>query len=114
MEREISVGSLSQQKSLLGTAVNVMALIATQDFVSLSSYVHPSQGARFSPYSYVDVQNHLQFEAQEIAGLPLDTVGINQVIGFGNTLVNISDVHPNGSFVEFHFTGFDSQYEGID
>ena len=41
-------------------------------------------------------------------------VGINNVIGFGNTLVNIADVHPNGSFVEFHFTGFDPQYEGMD
>ena len=41
-------------------------------------------------------------------------VGINNVIGLGNTLVNIADVHPNGSFVEFHFTGFDPQYEGMD
>ncbi|KAF0194059.1 MAG: hypothetical protein FD169_2051 [Bacillota bacterium] len=41
-------------------------------------------------------------------------VGINQVIGLGNTLVNIADVHPNGSFVEFHFTGVDTQYEGMD
>ena len=148
---ETSVENLSQPTSLLGTAVNVMELIATQDFVSLSTYVHPDQGARFSPYAYVDVENHLQFDAQEFADLLLDTtvytwgaydgsgdpielsfadyytrfvydqefinphlVGVNNVIGFGNTLVNIADVHPNASFVEFHFTGFDPQYEGID
>lgn len=41
-------------------------------------------------------------------------IGINQVIGQGNTLVNLSTVYPNAEFVEFHFTGFDAQYQGID
>jgi len=41
-------------------------------------------------------------------------IGNNTVIGTGNTLVNISQVYPNASFVEFHFTGFDSMYEGMD
>lgn len=27
---------------------------------------------------------------------------------------NMSTAYPNGSFVEYHFTGFDSQYAGID
>lgn len=137
--------------SLLGTAVSVMAMLADEDFESLSAYVHPSQGLRFSPYAYVDVEKHLKFDAQEVPNLPLNKrlytwgaydgsgepielgfmdyykqfvydhefvtphiVGIDRVIGLGNTLVNIADVHPNGSFVEFHFTGFDPQYEGID
>ncbi|KAF0193528.1 MAG: sporulation protein [Bacillota bacterium] len=50
-----------------------MTLIANQDFVSLSTYVHPSQGVRFSPYAYVDVENHLKFNAQDVADLLLDT-----------------------------------------
>lgn len=41
-------------------------------------------------------------------------IGNNLLIGKGNTLNNIADVYPNGEFVEFHFTGFDPQYEGID
>ena len=41
-------------------------------------------------------------------------IGINQAIGTGNTLNNLTDVYPNDAFVEFHFTGFDPQYEGID
>ncbi|MDP3387793.1 MAG: hypothetical protein Q8S24_11200 [Eubacteriales bacterium] len=41
-------------------------------------------------------------------------IGINQTIGTGNTINNISDVYSNHAFVEFHFTGFDPQYEGID
>ena len=36
------------------------------------------------------------------------------LIGKGNTLNNIAQVYPNGEFVEFHFTGFDTQYEGMD
>jgi len=41
-------------------------------------------------------------------------IGNNIVIGAGNTLINIDQAYPDGSFVEFHFTGFDSQYLGMD
>lgn len=41
-------------------------------------------------------------------------IGNNVRIGQGNSLNNITQVYPNGSFVEFHFTGFDAQYDGID
>lgn len=41
-------------------------------------------------------------------------VGVNNIIGTGNSLINISTIYPSASFVEFHFTGFDPQYGGID
>ena len=41
-------------------------------------------------------------------------IGNNTVIGTGNTLNNLEDVYPDADFVEFHFTGFDPQYEGMD
>jgi hypothetical protein len=41
-------------------------------------------------------------------------IGNNIVIGTGNTLINMGQAYPNGSFVEFHFTGFDAQYIGMD
>ncbi len=41
-------------------------------------------------------------------------IGNNTIIGTGNTLINLNQVYPNGSFVEFHFTGFDPQYAGMD
>ncbi|MCZ0755632.1 hypothetical protein [Anoxybacillus sp. J5B_2022] len=41
-------------------------------------------------------------------------IGNNVVIGKGNTLENIHDVYPNAVFVEFHFTGFDKQANGMD
>ena len=41
-------------------------------------------------------------------------IGNNVVIGQGNSLNNITSAYPAGQFVEFHFTGFDPQYEGMD
>lgn len=41
-------------------------------------------------------------------------IGINNVIGQGNSINNVSSVYPNATFVEFHFTGFDPQYGGLD
>ena len=41
-------------------------------------------------------------------------VGNNQIVQTGNTINNIEDVYPNAQFVEFHFTGFDPQYTGMD
>jgi hypothetical protein len=41
-------------------------------------------------------------------------IGNNIVIGKGNTLENIHEVYPDGVFVEFHFTGFNEQYDGMD
>lgn len=41
-------------------------------------------------------------------------IGIDNVLSFGNTLINFDVVYPDASFVEFHFTGFDPQYMGMD
>lgn len=41
-------------------------------------------------------------------------IGVDTVLSFGNTLVNFDVVYPNASFVEFHFTGFDPQFMGMD
>ncbi len=41
-------------------------------------------------------------------------IGNNIMIGKGNTVNNISDVYPNGEFIEFHFTGSNPQFEGMD
>ena len=41
-------------------------------------------------------------------------IGNNVVVGAGNMINNIQQAYPNGPFVEFHFTGFDPQYSGMD
>lgn len=43
-----------------------------------------------------------------------DIIGNNTVAKVGNTVNNISQAYPNGSFVEFHFSGFDAKYAGLD
>ena len=41
-------------------------------------------------------------------------VGINRLVKTGNTVSNLDRAYPGASFVEYHFPGFEAQYEGID
>lgn len=41
-------------------------------------------------------------------------IGNNVPVGSGNMTDNKGQVYPNSHFVEFHFTGFDPQFEGLD
>jgi hypothetical protein len=41
-------------------------------------------------------------------------VGYGEAVGRGNTINNIVEVYPNAAVVEYHFTGFDPQYMGMD
>jgi hypothetical protein len=41
-------------------------------------------------------------------------VGYGERVGQGNTIDNISEVYPDAVTVEYHFTGFDAQYMGMD
>jgi FtsZ-binding cell division protein ZapB len=144
-------GSSNSSINLVDFSLDIMELIKDNDMNGLSTYVHPSKGLRFTPYTYIDIQNDKVFTASEVSGLngdnsvytwgnydgsgdPIDLkfsdyysefvynqdflnphmIGNNVVIGTGNMTDNTSTAYPNGSFVEYHFTGFDSQYEGMD
>lgn len=41
-------------------------------------------------------------------------IGLNHTIGQGNSINNLTEFYPDAEFVEYHFTGFDPQYEGMD
>ena len=43
-----------------------------------------------------------------------EVIGIDAVIGYGNTIDNLSAVYPNARFLDFHFNGIDPQYDGMD
>ncbi|MDP3386420.1 MAG: hypothetical protein Q8S24_04230 [Eubacteriales bacterium] len=43
-----------------------------------------------------------------------EMIGINSFLSTGNMINNIEDVYPNDQFVEFYFSGFDPQYDGMD
>jgi hypothetical protein len=143
--------SVPGAESLLSTALRVVELIADGDFGTVADFVHLTEGVRFSPYGYVNVDDDLLFSYVELDGImqssqiytwgafdgtgdPIDKnfsdyydrfiydadfanpeiIGNNTLVGSGNTLINLGDVYPSGSFVEFHFTGFDAQYDGMD
>ncbi|CAM4339645.1 hypothetical protein FHS16_002601 [Paenibacillus endophyticus] len=46
--------------------------------------------------------------------LHAEKVGADQIIGSGNMMVNIKDVFPGSYVMDYHFSGFDAQYEGMD
>ena len=41
-------------------------------------------------------------------------VAVNQRLGQGNTIDNSAEVYPGEMIVEYHFPGFDPQYDGMD
>ncbi|HHY91624.1 MAG TPA: hypothetical protein GX503_08155 [Clostridiales bacterium] len=43
-----------------------------------------------------------------------EQVGYNKILGHGNSLNNSFEVYKNSIIVEYYFSGFDPQYEGID
>ena len=43
-----------------------------------------------------------------------EMVGLDEFIGQGNTINNIREVYPLGVVIEYHFSGFDPQYGGMD
>ncbi len=41
-------------------------------------------------------------------------ISYNRIVGVGNSLNNVFDAYPNAIVVEYHFPGFDPQFEGMD
>lgn len=130
---------------------STLKALKDRDMQKLSSIVHPDKKLRFSPYTFVDLDQALAFSAQELktlmssdkvytwglydgSGEPIkltfkeymdafvydrdflnaEEVGFNRNIGKGNTLNNISSVYPDATMLEYYFSGFDPQYEGLD
>lgn len=141
----------ASSNNLISTAIGIMELIKAKDMNTLSQYVHPTAGVRFTPYFYVDTQTDQVFTASQVAGLmqdsqvlnwgvydgsgePIDLkfsdyydkfiydknfaspeiIGNNVAVGKGNIEDNVTAAYPDGNFIEFHFSQFDPQYEGID
>ena len=46
--------------------------------------------------------------------LTADTLAVNEIIGKGNSINNIKTTFPESEFVEYHFRGFDPEFDGMD
>ena len=62
---------LSTQQVVFDRAAEVIRSIKDKDMVSLSSYVHPEMGLRFSPYAYVKDTDQV-FSPEMVSGLMAD------------------------------------------
>lgn len=52
--------------SLLQVAYTTLSALEKEDFTTLSTLIHPEQGVRFTPYSYVDKDMDLIFTASQV------------------------------------------------
>lgn len=46
--------------------------------------------------------------------LHAEKTGVDDFIGAGNSLNNLREVYPGTRFIEYHFSGFDKKYGGMD
>jgi len=129
----------------------VINAISTKHFYAISEIVHPAKGVRFTPYTYVSVDNDVVFNIEKIESflsnqdvylwgqydgtgfeisltpneyydkfiytedfLYPEEIGYNEVLSRGNMLENQFEVYENAIVVEYYFSGFNPEYEGID
>jgi hypothetical protein len=57
--------------------IEVIGFMKNKDMNSLSQYIHPTKGIRFTPYFFTDTENDKVFTAEEAAGLMNSTEIIN-------------------------------------
>jgi hypothetical protein len=62
----------SLNQTVLDRASEVIQTLQTQDMVALSSYIHPTDGVRFSPYAYVKDTDQV-FSSSEVASILADS-----------------------------------------
>ncbi len=97
------------------TVVDVV-LNSTQVATAISSPVQSNWGAQDGtgdPLLMDYAAYHARYVYDQDYENP-DVIGIDTVIGYGNTIDNLSAAYPNARFLDFHFNGFDPQFDGMD
>ncbi len=79
--------------------MGVLDSIKNMDMNTLSTFVHPTNGVRFTPYEYVDGQNDKIFTAAEVLGLGVD----NQIYNWG-------DYDGSGEPIDLDFNDYYNQF----
>jgi len=65
--------SEQQAKAIISSrATEVITTLKANNFVKLSTYIHPEKGVRFSPSTYINIENDLVFSADQIKNISLD------------------------------------------
>jgi hypothetical protein len=95
---EYTVTPASLQQEVLDRASEVIMLIKNKDMVTLSNYVHPLLGLRFSPYAFVKDSDQV-FSANQVAGLLTN-----------NTLYTWGSYDGSGAPIELTFVEYYFQF----
>lgn len=125
--------------------------ISIKDFETVSEFTHPVKGVRFTPYTYVSLDNNIAFNQAEIKDFfgnqdiyvwgiydgvgddisltpsqyyekfiytndfkNAEEIGYNEILSIGSMIENQFEVYDNAIVVEYYFSGFNPDYEGMD
>lgn len=72
---ETNLSGITSNKTF--RVIETIMLIKDKDMNTLSQYIHPTKGVRFSPYFFTDTEKDQVFTADQIAGLMRSTETIN-------------------------------------
>ena len=61
--------------------------------------------------TFLDYYNRFIYDEDYVAA---HQIAVNTRLGPGSSLDNSQQIYPNATIVEYHFTGFDPQYMGMD
>lgn len=94
--------------NLVFTSAQISTLLTDTNTHLWGSYDGTGDPIQLTPQNYYD-----KFVYDVDFASP-NLIGNNVIIGTGNTTNNMVQAYPGASYVEFHFTGFDPQYAGMD
>ncbi len=80
---------------------------------SATSYLWGQYDGSGDPINATPMAYYNEFIYDEDYASP-HLVGHNTIIGTGNMINNINSEYPSADFVEYHFTGFNPSYSGMD
>lgn len=101
-------GFIDTKTSKKLTKASFLKLIEEHGSVNWGSYDGSGETIRLTAQQYLEkfVYNADYINAEKTA--------YNQIIGKGNSLNNLNEIFPQHAFIEYHFSGFDKKYEGMD
>lgn len=85
-----------------------LQLLEEEEAVFWGSYDETGEAIKLTLAEYFD-----KF-VYEVDFFNAEQVSVNDVLGTGNSLINILQVYPGADFTESYFSGFEERYAGMD
>lgn len=92
-------------------------ILTPDDFLTAINKKQTFVWGRFDGTGYpinLTVMDYLEKFVYMADFLNAEAVGINEVIKKGNSINNLKDFYPNHFFIDYHFSGFEQKYNGMD